>query len=101
MDSLIRKIRETNLFSVREKADLEASVNRLTADQKTRLEAVIDGYETERRGLMAKFKEESLRDLSNLELNASGPDSDNVKTAAGLIRSGLDAISPDTDQTES
>ncbi|OGG04203.1 hypothetical protein A2Z33_03555 [Candidatus Gottesmanbacteria bacterium RBG_16_52_11] len=98
MDELARLIRETSLFSKEEKIGLVSRLPTLSADEFQQLKSVIGEFEVEKRKLALKFKRDALRDLLNLKQSAAGPDAPKIKEAADLMKSGLDALIPDSTQ---
>ena len=90
MTNLHQKIKSTSLFSPDEKVDIIITLEQMTDEKKSQLEAVIDEYDAKHKSLVNNFTEETKKDLTNLEEKTNG-DKD-IQKAVDLMKKGLEEI---------
>ncbi|MBI3560037.1 hypothetical protein HY087_02840 [Candidatus Gottesmanbacteria bacterium] len=94
MDPLKKKIQETMLFAPQEKIDILASLDTISSNDKTKLEAIIDEYDAKYTKITQTFKTNVLGELDGIVRDAKSKDKDRITASAGKIKSGLASIIP-------
>lgn len=95
MDPLKKKIQETRLFTDKEKIEILAEFDAVTAADRVKLEAIIDEYDAKYNATMGTFRRHINEELDSIESDASADEKERVKDSVDKIRSGLTAILPE------
>lgn len=93
MNNLKDKIKNTNLFSDKEKIELLTGLNDLSDEAKSQLEKVIDDYDESLASLNKQFKGELHEELDKIDQESG--DDPKVKEAIDQYKTGLDKLIPE------
>ncbi|MBI5620563.1 hypothetical protein HY949_02175 [Candidatus Gottesmanbacteria bacterium] len=89
MDTLKKKVQETKLFTDKEKIDILADFDAITAGDRMKLEEIIDEYDAKYKAATGTFASHINEELDRIEKDAGPQDADRIRASTAKIRTGL------------